>query len=352
MEEIINERIELAKTLPSRYYLDEEIFGNIKKKISHMWHFSAHEDQLSEKNVLPIQHSMKLINEAIVLTRDNVIKSLSNVCSHRGMIINTEATKSNVLKCKYHGRTFDLGGCMKSMPQFDQVIDFPDESDNLNCFSTTRWKGLLFTSLKETDTPEWIHYLEDRIGWLNIESFKYDSDYYKSYDICANWTLYIDNYLEGFHIPYVHSDLNDVLSYEDYETEIFENGVLQIGIAKDDENTFDLPESSKDYGKKIAAYYFWIFPGLMLNFYPWGLSVNLVVPISVNKTEIIYQRYIANPTLIEEGAGGDLDKVEREDQEIVEAVQIGMSSSSYDRGKYSPSMETGVHHFHRILTKI
>ena len=60
----------------------------------------------------------------------------------------------------------------------------------------------MFTSLKETGKPEWIHYLEDR-------------------------TLYVDNYLEGFHIPYVHSDLNDVLSYDDYETEIFENGVLQ-----------------------------------------------------------------------------------------------------------------------------
>ena len=114
----------------------------------------------------------------------------------------------------------------------------------------------------------------------------------------------------------------------------------------------DLPEISKDYGKKIAAYYFWIFPGLMLNFYPWGLSVNIVVPTSVDKTEIIYQRYIADPSLIGEGAGGDLDKVEREDQEIVEAVQIGISSSSYDRGRYSPTMERGVHHFHRILTNI
>ena len=146
--------------------------------------------------------------------------------------------------------------------------------------------------------------------------------------------------------------MNEILSYEDYETEIFEGGVLQIGIAKEGENAFQIPENSKDFGKRIAAYYFWIFPGLMLNFYPWGLSVNLVIPISVDRTKIIYQRYIDNPSLIEEGAGGDLDKVEKEDQNIVEAVQIGMSSSSYIRGRYSPSMEKGVHHFHRILTNI
>ena len=50
------------------------------------------------------------------------------------------------------------------------------------------------------------------------------------------------------------------------------------------------------------------------------------------------------------GAGGDLDKVEIEDQEIVEATQRGVLSKSYERGRYSPKMETGVHHFHRILT--
>ena len=49
-------------------------------------------------------------------------------------------------------------------------------------------------------------------------------------------------------------------------------------------------------------------------------------------------------------SGGDLDKVELEDQEIVEATQRGVLSKSYERGRYSPKMETGVHHFHRILT--
>ena len=189
MEELIHEKIELAKTLPSKYYLDEEIFRDIKNKISLMWHFSAHENQLSQNNIVPIKHSTKLMNEPIILTRDEVIKSLSNVCTHRGMIINTESTKSNVLKCKYHGRTYDLKGCMKNMPKVDNVVDFPDESDNLKCYSTIRWKGLLFTSLRKTSTPRWIEFLEDRMGWLNIESFVHDIEYYKSYKINANWAL-------------------------------------------------------------------------------------------------------------------------------------------------------------------
>ncbi|MDC0047691.1 hypothetical protein OAJ29_01635, partial [Euryarchaeota archaeon] len=153
-----------------------------------------------------------------------------------------------------------------------------------------------------------------------------------------------------FNIPFVHSDLHDVLDYDSYKTELFEGGVLQIGIANEGEECFDLPESSPDYGENIAAYYYWIFPGLMLNFYPWGLSVNIVNPISVNKTKIIYHGFVGDKSLLGKGAGGDLDKVELEDQDIVEATQRGVSSKSYDRGRYSPSKEKGVHHFHKILT--
>ena len=89
----------------------------------------------------------------------------------------------------------------------------------------------------------------------------------------------------------------------------------------------------------------------MLNFYPWGLSVNLVIPLSVNRTKIIYHGYVGDPLMLGRGAGSNLDKVEAEDQEIVEATQSGVKSESYDRGRYSPTMETGIHHFHRILTR-
>ena len=352
MKDIINNNIKDAWTLPSEYYTDESIFVKIKAIINEMWHFSAHESQLSEYKIIPINHSEGMMGESIILTRDGVINALSNVCTHRGMIINENSSNKNVLKCGYHGRTFDLKGRMKNMPEFEGISNFPDSSDDLVKFSIERWNGILFTSIKKKEAPTWIKELEERLSWMSIENFKYDPTYHRSYDIKANWALYVDNYLEGFHIPYVHSDLHNVLDYEGYETELFEGGVLQIGIAKDGELSFDLPPESKDYGKKIAAYYYWIFPGLMMNFYPWGLSVNLVIPISVNSTQIVYQRYVSNEDMIGKGAGGDLDKVEQEDQGIVEAVQRGVSSLSYHRGRYSATMEKGVHHFHKMLTRI
>ena len=105
-------------------------------------------------------------------------------------------------------------------------------------------------------------------------------------------------------------------------------------------------------GSSIAAYYFFLFPNLMLNFYPWGLSINVVVPAAVDRTRIVYRSWVVDPSRRGSGAGGALDRVEIEDEQIVEQVQRGVRSRLYDRGRYSPSREAGVHHFHRLLARV
>ena len=345
---IIDSDICKAHTLPSRYYTEESLFSDILSRLSNSFHFAAHVSQLNENSIIPLPQLENILGEALILTKDEQIRCLSNVCTHRGMLIATKPCDLKSLKCRYHGRTFGLDGCMRNMPEFTDVENFPTDSDNLREFNIKKWNGIIFLGgEKFFDTV--INEMQNRIGWMNIESFEYDKSRHRSYDINANWALYVDNYLEGFHIPFVHGDLHGVLDYDSYSTELFEGGVLQIGIANEGEVCFDLPESSPDFGQKIAAYYYWIYPGLMLNFYPWGLSVNVVNPISVDRTRIVYHGFVGEKSMLGKGAGGDLDKVEAEDQEIVEATQRGVSSKSYERGRYSPSKEKGVHHFHRIL---
>ncbi|MCX7877945.1 MAG: aromatic ring-hydroxylating dioxygenase subunit alpha, partial [Ignavibacteria bacterium] len=145
--------------------------------------------------------------------------------------------------------------------------------------------------------------------------------------------------------------LNEKLDYGNYTVETHNNSVLQVGIAKPGENCFILKEISPDYGLEVAAYYWWIFPNLMLNFYPWGISVNIVKPITKELTKVSYLTYISDTSKYNTGAGTDLDRVEREDEAIVESVQKGIHSSFYRSGRYSPQREQGVHHFHRLISK-
>tara|TARA_B100000401_G_C52782442_1_gene708961 strand:- start:1 stop:1062 length:1062 start_codon:yes stop_codon:yes gene_type:complete len=349
-EPLIHPDITKAHTLPSRFYTDEKSFQHLMTEMQNCWYFAAHSSQFAEHDVIPLIDIEEMLGEALILTNSDKIRCMSNVCTHRGMLVATEPRKCSTLQCKYHGRTFGMDGCMKNMPEFQDVEGFPSDSDNLPSFPVTEWKGLQLVG-GDRFLKEAIAELQSRLGWIDIDSFQHDNSRYRSYDIEANWALYVDNYLEGFHIPFVHGDLHGVLDNDEYRTELFEGGVLQIGIAREGEPHFEIPENYSGYGEKVAAYYYWFYPGLMLNFYPWGLSVNQVIPLSVNKTRIVYHGYVGNAEMLGKGAGGDLDKVEMEDQEIVEATQRGVSSRSYDRGRYSPKMERGVHHFHRMLTR-
>jgi choline monooxygenase len=126
---------------------------------------------------------------------------------------------------------------------------------------------------------------------------------------------------------------------------------LQIGYADGTEAVFHLPEGHPDHGKKVAAYYYWVFPNMMFNFYPWGLSVNVVQPKTINKTKVVFYTYVLDASQLDQGAGSLLDKVEMEDEAVVEGVQKGVRSYFYKAGRFSPKREKGVHHFHRLLAQ-
>ena len=158
----------------------------------------------------------------------------------------------------------------------------------------------------------------------------------KTYTVNAHWALYCENYLEGFHIPYVHASLNEIIDYGTYTTETFRYSSLQTGF---------------DVAGDLAARYLFLFPNTMFNFYPWGISVNVVRPMSPSRTEVDFLTYAGNGRLMEKGMGTDLDRVELEDEAIIESVQKGVASRFYTHGRYSPAREQGTHHFHRLIAE-
>jgi choline monooxygenase len=264
----------------------------------------------------------------------------------------TKACKLHKLVCKYHGRQFDLQGRFLSMPEFKEVENFPTEADHLHKLPVFSFGKMLFTSLNPSVTPEMLFgEIMERMAWYPMDELQYRPDRTRTFRVKANWALYCENYLEGFHIPFVHQGLNQVLDFGKYTTELFKYANLQMGIAKEGEPSFDLPFNSPDNGKQIAAYYFWVFPNIMLNFYPWGLSLNVVKPIGVAETEVVFYTFVLDESKYDIGAGSDLDTVEMEDEEIVEQVQLGVRSRFYKHGRYSVTREQGTHHFHRLLAE-
>lgn len=351
----IDKSIERASTLPSRFYTDEKIFDDLKNKVfARSWQFICDSSQLKvQGDMYPFNFLEGYVDEPLLFTHDasDHLNCLSNVCTHRGNLLVKYATNGNQLQCGYHGRRFELDGTFKYMPGTQGMENFPSPSDNLPKAPFAKWNNMLFASINPAFSFEgMMEEIQDRIGWMPVKDFIFDPVRSQDYLVKANWALYVDNYLEGFHIPFIHKELAQALDFGNYTTEIFQYANLQLGIGKSGDMVFDLPESSPDYGKKVAAYYFWLFPNMMLNFYPWGLSMNIVKPIAPELSKISYRTYIWDETKLYMGAGGALDKVEREDQNIVESVQRGVKSRLYQKGRFSPTMEKGVHHFHSLLS--
>jgi phenylpropionate dioxygenase-like ring-hydroxylating dioxygenase large terminal subunit len=352
----IDDDIRKASTLPGWFYSDPELFARSRERIfARSWQFAGDGDRLKGPGkVFPTTLLEGCLDEPLLLTRDagDQVHCLSNVCTHRGNLLCKGEGVEQGLRCGYHGRRFGLDGRFHSMPEFEGAAGFPSEKDDLPRVPFGRWGKFLFASLQPDHPFEaLVAEMDARIGWLPLGEAVLDPSRSRDYLVKAHWALYCDNYLEGFHIPFVHGALNQALDYSSYRTELFPYASLQVGVASGDENVFDLPRSSPDFGRPIAGYYFWLFPNTMLNVYPWGISVNLVKPLAPDRTRVSYLSYVWDASRLDRGAGSNLDRVEREDETVVESEQQGVCSRLYRGGRYSPRRETGVHHFHRLLAR-
>lgn len=352
----IDADIRVARTPPAALYRDAAWFELQRARLfPKTWHANPdpsvpeNPGDLSPWTLLP-----DCLDEPLLLARDGeTLRCLSNVCTHRGALLACKPGNARGLRCPYHGRRFDLSGKLLSAPGFEATRDFPAPSDDLPELPLARFGPLAWTCLDaERPLDDVLAPVRDRTGFLGDPAeWQLDAASCRRYEVAANWALYCDNYLEGLHIPYVHPALARTLSTGEYEVTLFDGVSLQTGVASAGEPCFDLPEGHPDCGRRIAAYYFFVFPCTMLNFYPWGLSANVVLPRGPSRTAVAFASYVRDAALRDAGAGADVHAVELEDEAIVEAVQRGMQSRAYGRGRYAAHAERAVHHFHRELQR-
>lgn len=338
-----------AKTLPAEFYTDERYFEISKEKIfARTWQFLGKADEVDV--LKPVTILPDFLDEPVLLVKtDESLKCLSNVCTHRGKVLVEEACTASLIRCSYHGRRFSLDGKFLSMPEFEGVEGFPCERDNLRQLAFAVRQAFMFASLDPLATfDEFVSDAAARFYDDNYEAAGLRLTTRREYEVNAHWALYCENYLEGFHIPSVHLGLNKAVDYGSYTTETFRYSSLQTGYSGVAPNP-----TATVFGSQIevAARYLFIFPNLMFNFYPWGISVNVVRPIAPTKTVVEFLTYVRDETLLEKGAGADLHTVEMEDEAVVESVQKGIRSRFYSHGRYSPTREQGIHHFHRLIAE-
>jgi len=342
-----------ASTIPAAWYVDPRVEELERRTVfSRTWQLVGRADQVAEKGSYV---TTTLAGEPVMVVRggDGALRGFFNVCRHHAAAVMTEpAGRTNSLRCPYHGWTYSLEGALKGTPDFAGVCDFDRGANGLMPVAADIWESWVFVRLS-ADGPSLPQYLgEDLVSqfrplmlsglhWMERRHYAFE----------CNWKVFVDNYLDGgYHIPYLHTGLDSVLDYGKYAIENGPRHCLQHSpMVKDGAE----PQTGAVRVGERALYY-WIYPNFMVNWYEGVMDTNLVLPLGVDRTEVIFDFYF--PDVVSEAARArnvaSIDvgqRIQDEDTAICKSVQRGLTSRAYNAGRLSVRREAGEHLFHRLL---
>lgn len=355
-----------ATALPAHFYTDPAIVAFDRRAIfDRGWQLLAHVCQLRDPGDHVIADFAGL---PVIAVRGGEgqgcageIRVFHNVCRHRaGPIASCDGLAAKSLRCRYHGWTYGLDGVLRSAPEMAGAADFQVEDVRLPQLAVRVWQGLVFAAVDETHVPganpidfdAFVAGIDARLG-ANRGLEHYGHHHRVGYDVACNWKVYVDNYLEGYHVPHIHPGLNKLLDYRSYVTQTAQWHSFQFSPLVNANNSL----GAGLYGDGDALYY-WLWPNTMLNILPGRLQTNRVVPLGVDRCRVEFDFYYtadehaSNPGEACARRAADLafsDEVQLEDLTICQDVQRGLASGSYRPGRLNPLRENAVHHFHELL---
>lgn len=256
MSDQLDRRLEFASTIPSAFYTERDVLSAEQRNIfATTWQFAGSVEKVREPGQF---FTIETGGEPLPIVRgnDRMLRAMSNVCRHRAGPVAKGEGKRPVLQCGYHGWTYGLDGQLKVTPEFDGVECFERSSVALPQFRIEEWHGLLFVNLDPAASPlaDFLHGLPGDMPQHDHSGFRLAAR--KEWDVGCNWKVYVDNYLEGYHIPIVHPGLFRELDYPNYRTETKKNYSIQFAPTK-------RADRIRTTSQNDEVRYFWVFPNLV-----------------------------------------------------------------------------------------
>jgi choline monooxygenase len=346
--------LERARTIPSDWYTDPEVHALEREAVfGQTWQMAGRVDQLKDAGSFV---TTEIAGEPILVIRgeDGELRAFYNVCRHRAARVALEpAGKATKFRCRYHGWTYDLQGRLRGVPEFDGVADFCREDNGLVPLAVAVWGPLVFVHGGPQRPPllDYLAPLPEQTAGLGLDRLRFVER--RAYELACNWKVFVDNYLDGgYHVNTIHPSLAGVLDYTGYHTVNAGHTSVQISpMRQPDAAREDASAASVRTGAN--AYYWWLFPNLMVNLYEGIMDTNLVLPLAPDRCRVIFDFYFG------EAMAGDAQarsiavghQIQEEDVGICADVQRGLGSRAFAAGRYSVRRESGVYHFHQMLAR-
>lgn len=370
--------VELASTLSPAAYRDDRYHA---EELGALWRTSwvcvGVADQVADVGQTIVRD---VGDRSIIVTRDrdHRLRAFHNVCRHRGaqLVERDQIVRAKRFRCPYHAWAYALSGECLGTPLFegsdiptDQQAMFDmgdvksfDRSDyGLLPVQVASWGALVFVNLDDQAMPleEWLGDLPDRFRNHDLASWRVQQA--QAYEIDANWKLIAENFMEYYHLPWVHPELIKVSRMEDHHryqgkgmyTGMTTNPISESGRS----NWLALPPFDGLTGDELVSGRFvHVFPNVSISVLPNHAFVMILSPTGVGHTS--EQTYILThpDTMVAEGSNDAMsalaefwDHVNREDIEIVERVQRGISMTDYPGGRMCYRFEEPLHRFQNMV---
>ncbi|MCH2104624.1 MAG: aromatic ring-hydroxylating dioxygenase subunit alpha [Planctomycetes bacterium] len=297
----------------------------------------------------------RLANQPWIVVRgdDGELRAFHNTCRHKGREVMTGCGTCEELVCGYHAWSYDSAGRLKSAPMMAGVEDFDREAMGLKPLQVEAWGLWAFIHLGSPPSSLEVEMreLNEGLGAPGWDKLTFHEE--KTWQIRCNWKVVCDNYLDGgYHIPHMHPSLDAQIEMGSYKTELYAKHSIQTAPPNKGDDSRIAIDPQERIGD--AARYAWVYPNIMINRYGPCLDTNIVTPTGPDSCEVRYEFFFNTDggteaqRFIQESVTQS-DVTQREDIEICESVQAGLSSKSYVTGRYAPKVELGEHHFHCLL---
>ena len=332
----MSEDLRRAETLPASWYCDPERYRRERERIfAREWILFAHEAQLDGPGAA-LADTLAGWPLLVLRTPEGELRGFHNVCRHRaGPLLFDGAHRCRELRCRYHGWLYGLDGRLRHAPDFGDAEDFDPAALSLVPVRVASWRGFVFVNLdlEARDLEDAIRPFARVAAAAPLEGATLHGA--ESVDIACNWKVYVENYLEGYHIPMLHPALNREVALKDYVVEVGDGFALHRA-----------PPRARVREPVYEGFWAWLAPNLALNVYAHGMSVERMSPTGPESMRLDYLFFFRDGSEEERVAALAMTRqVTAEDRTICEAVQRNLAAGTYHTGRLSPRHERGVFAF-------
>ena len=331
MSDDITPVVKAPVTAPASWYADPQLWPVERQKIfAASWQFVGHESEVAAPRAW---RADTLAGYPVVVVRgdDGTLRGFHNVCRHRAGPLVREASGvcDGHLTCQYHGWKYMLDGRLRMARDFGAASDFDPRDFGLFPVLLALWRGLIFAGIG-ADLPDLAGLMapiDAKLGAVDWSGLGVALR--RSHDLGCNWKTYVENYLEGYHVPNIHPGLDAEVQADKYRVTVEGRVALH-----------EVPPRAAD-----AVYdgvWAWLWPNIAINVYNRGLMIERMSPVGHDRTRLDYIYLTPGGEAVPDETLAMSDQVTAEDKWITERVQENLNAGVYHTGRLSPKHEVAI----------